>query len=262
MATTTIGWGDGSGDNLYLTYPDASGDQTVSVSSDANTGAARSKTVTFTASGVSPVTLTVNQAAGALVPVFYDRLVFDGTALIQTTYVLPNLCSISVPLGNESSKVSQRVFRAEGTNGIVQLGYGGSTNSTRRQMVPLYYSTSGLASNRYLNWTTATYNYFATPKRFGWGSTAYTYTKGSTAPTGGLLLGGGGNQPYTGRMGTFCVYGSDAQNATTYSALTAFTPVATFRPCTYNGVPGMWHVETSTFYGNTAGSGTLSVINL
>lgn len=49
MATTTIGWGDGSGDNIYLTYPSASGDQTVSVSSDANTGAARTKTVTFTA---------------------------------------------------------------------------------------------------------------------------------------------------------------------------------------------------------------------
>ena len=69
MATTTIGWGDGSGDNIYLTYPSASGDQTVTVSSDANSGAARTKTVTFTASGVSPVTLTVNQAAGAPQPV-------------------------------------------------------------------------------------------------------------------------------------------------------------------------------------------------
>ena len=65
MATTTIPWGDGSGDNIYLTYPSASGDQTVQVSSDANTGSARSKVVTFT-SGVGNITqqLTVNQDAG------------------------------------------------------------------------------------------------------------------------------------------------------------------------------------------------------
>lgn len=65
MATTTIPWGDGSGDNIYLTYPSASGDQTVEVSSDANTGSARSKVVTFT-SGVGNITqqLTVNQEAG------------------------------------------------------------------------------------------------------------------------------------------------------------------------------------------------------
>lgn len=65
MATTTIPWGDGSGDNIYLTYPSASGDKTVQVSSDANTGSARTKTVTFT-SGVGSIskTLTVNQEAG------------------------------------------------------------------------------------------------------------------------------------------------------------------------------------------------------
>lgn len=65
MATTTIPWGDGSGDNIYLTYSSASGDQTVEVSSDANTGSARSKVVTF-ASEVGGITqqLTVNQEAG------------------------------------------------------------------------------------------------------------------------------------------------------------------------------------------------------
>jgi len=62
MPTTTIPWGDGSGDNLYLTYPSASGNQTISVTSDANGGAARSKVVTFSASGVPSVNLTINQA--------------------------------------------------------------------------------------------------------------------------------------------------------------------------------------------------------
>lgn len=64
MAITTIPWGDGSGDNIYLSAPSQTGDQSVSVTSDPNTGAARSKVVTFSASGVSPVSLTINQEAG------------------------------------------------------------------------------------------------------------------------------------------------------------------------------------------------------
>lgn len=63
--TTEIPWGDGSGDKIYLTRNASEGDQVVSVSSDANTGAARSQVVTF-ATGVGNVQrqLTINQAAG------------------------------------------------------------------------------------------------------------------------------------------------------------------------------------------------------
>lgn len=64
MAITTIPWGDGSGDNIYLSAPSQTGDQSVSVTSDPNTGAARSKVVTFSAVGVTPVSLTINQASG------------------------------------------------------------------------------------------------------------------------------------------------------------------------------------------------------
>lgn len=63
MAITTIPWNDGSGDNIYVSAPSQTGTQTVSVSSDANTGAARTQTVTFTA-GLITQTLTVNQEAG------------------------------------------------------------------------------------------------------------------------------------------------------------------------------------------------------
>lgn len=61
----TIPWDDGSGDNIYLDSNASEGNQTVTVSSDANTGQARSKTVTFT-SGVGNITqqLTVSQEAG------------------------------------------------------------------------------------------------------------------------------------------------------------------------------------------------------
>lgn len=74
MAVTTIPWEDGSGDNIYLSASSQVGDGTVSVTSDANTGAARSKVVTFT-SGVGGITrqLTVEQAAGGIP---YQRVAF------------------------------------------------------------------------------------------------------------------------------------------------------------------------------------------
>ena len=59
--TEEISWGDGTNDKIYLTADAFEGDQTVLVSSDANTGATRTKTITFSATGVTPVTLTVSQ---------------------------------------------------------------------------------------------------------------------------------------------------------------------------------------------------------
>ena len=64
MPTQQIEWADGSGDKIYITSPDFSGNQQIAVSSDPNTGAARSKVVTFSAGNVSK-TLTVEQAAGS-----------------------------------------------------------------------------------------------------------------------------------------------------------------------------------------------------
>ena len=73
--TQEVAWNDGTGDKIYLTYSASEGDQTISVSSDANTGAARSKTVTFSATGTSSVTLTVNQESGApVIPTGYTRV--------------------------------------------------------------------------------------------------------------------------------------------------------------------------------------------
>lgn len=82
MAVTTIPWGDGSGDNIYLTYPSASGDQTVEVSSDANTGSARSKVITFMA-GNAAKTLTVNQEVSLPYTVL-EYIQTDGIAYIDT----------------------------------------------------------------------------------------------------------------------------------------------------------------------------------
>lgn len=85
MAVTTIPWGDGSGDNIYLTYPSASGDQTVTVTSDANTGGARAKTITFhTTGGMVSRTLTVFQESGTtLVSITWNDvcITWDDTAI-------------------------------------------------------------------------------------------------------------------------------------------------------------------------------------
>ena len=70
--TEEFAWGDGTNDKIYLTCDSMSGDQTVSVSSDQNTGAARTKTITFSASGVTPITLTVNQATGQSIPLWFE----------------------------------------------------------------------------------------------------------------------------------------------------------------------------------------------
>lgn len=266
MAITTIPWGDGSGDNIYLSAPSQTGDQSVSVTSDPNTGAARSKVVTFSAVGVTPVSLTINQAAGGITPVFYDRLVFDGVAYIDTDIVPDALASYRVNISNETLKATQRLFQCQGANStLIGAILGTNTNNTNRYFSIYYGASSNVSSNRTLSWSYASYNFFLTPKRFGWGSTSYTFTKGANAPIGGLVIGynsAHSGQPFTGRMGMFRIYGSDAQNVSQDSGFNSYTPAYTLRPCTYNGEAGLWCVETNKFYGNTAGAGTLSVVNI
>lgn len=264
MATTTIPWGDGSGDNIYLTYPSASGDQTVEVSSDANTGSARTKTVTFSATGVTPVTLTVNQDAGAITPIFYTYLYFDGQSYITTDLSIPTNGSVCVPVGYETLKAAQQVFRfSGGSTGYIAHTLTSNTTSTNRRMGVYYDSSSLTASNRNLSFTNySAYGFFLTPKGYGWGNVYYTYTKGSQHPTGPLQVGGWGTgQHYTGRMSTMTIYGSDAQNCNSKASFESYTPVYTLRPCTYNGEAGLWCVENNQFYGNSAGAGTLVAAN-
>lgn len=102
MATTTIPWGDGSGQNIYLTYPSATGDQTVSVSSDANTGSVeRSKTVTFQTTAGSPTvtqTVVVKQSPSSGPYTGWTEgyrlttggvLVADSTAMVSPFFAIP-----------------------------------------------------------------------------------------------------------------------------------------------------------------------------
>ena len=265
MARTTIPWGDGSGDNIYLDYDAATGSKTVAVSSDANTGAARTKIVTFSASGVSPVSLTVEQVAGDIAPVFFDYLVGDGTAYVDTGLVLPENASMGGNFGHETRKAGgQNIFGAfdvgGGETGIV---FGGSTSNSNRQFVA-YYDKGSYVGIKTLSFAYNNYNAILTPKRFGYGGETVTFTKGTLRPTATLKIFGGypTYTSFSGALyGSFMVFGADAQNAANYNALIAFTPIATFRPCTYNGVAGLWYVEENRFCGNSAGSGAFIATN-
>lgn len=194
--------------------------------------------------------------------VFYEKLRFDGTAYIDTDIVPDAQASYGVKLGNETLTAAQRIFivPANGTN--IGAILSSSTTSTNRQFGIYYGSSSAASSNRTLPFSYDTYNFFLTPSRFGWGDVTYTITKGSNTPTAGLILGANTahtGQAYTGTMGAFGVYGADAKNAASYAALIAFTPYRTLQPCLYDNEAGMWCLETNTFYGNTAGAGSLSV---
>lgn len=266
MTTTTeIPWGDGSGDKIYLTTDALEGDQTILVSSDANTGTARTKTVTFTASNSGIIqTLTVNQAAG-VAPIFYRRLVFDGTAYIDTDIIPAEGSSFRVILGNETSKVAQRIFSVPCISGAqIAVILNSNTTSSRRYFSVYYGGTSSASSNRYLGWTNDEYSFFLTSKRFGWGSASYTFTKGSNNPSSGLIIGTNSSRSgtvYTGDIGVFRIYGSETENVSSDSGFNSYTPNYTLRPCTYNGEAGLWCDETNKFYGNTAGAGTLTVLD-
>lgn len=210
--------------------------------------------------------MALSDGVPPVAPVFYTYLVFDGVARIQTDIQFPANGSCRVHLGNEATKAGSKyvitVYGSASGSGAVRYLYGGNTSSSQRQMCVFYDSTSIVNGSRYLAYTYNSYGYFLTPKRQGNGDSAQTFTKGSaTHPDGGIMLGHLKNDTvgygYDGTMQTFYLYGSDAQNCKKYTDFNSYTPVATLRPCTYNGEAGFWCVETSTFYGNTYPSGTL-----
>lgn len=204
--------------------------------------------------------LIYQKGEGGLGPVFHTYLVFDGDSGIETNISIPANGSLSVTLGNETQKVSQGVFGSGTTaDGAIRHFLGGATTTTTRNMVAFYDSTA-YVDYQDLAFSSPIYALYMTPNGWGWGNAYHAYTKGNNHPTGNITFGISSNsQRYTGQMQTFCVYGTDAQNATSSSEIKSYTPIATLRPCTYNGEAGLWHVEGNTFYGKTVGTGTLTV---
>ena len=196
-------------------------------------------------------------------PIFHARLVFDGQAAIATDIPLPSDGSVRFcTCGRETTKAGQAIFSAQNDSNSTVLGIAlsSSTTSTTRTFLVRYASTSAVSNNKTLGFSNESYGLFMTPNGFGWGSTFNSYTKGSSAPTGGLIFGMGiMSQKFTGQIGRVFIYGADAKNCQSTTDFGSYTPLYNLRPCTYLGEAGLWCVETSTFYGNTAGVGTLSV---
>ena len=146
--TQEVAWNDGTGDKIYLTYSASEGDQTISVSSDANTGAARSKTVTFSATGTSSVTLTVNQESGApVIPTGYTRvqyLTLNGSGYFE----LDGACSevtdaVEFDLQLSATTVQQRFAGNNGASYRFSLYVNGNGEWAYRQGSS--WRTSGIA---------------------------------------------------------------------------------------------------------------------
>lgn len=79
MATKTVSWNDGSGDTITLTYQ-GQGDGPITITSDENGGAARSKVITLeTANGAVTKNFTVNQAAAPVLPGDVNTFSYTGT---------------------------------------------------------------------------------------------------------------------------------------------------------------------------------------
>lgn len=269
--TTEIPWGDGSGDKIYLTRNASEGDQNVQVSSDANTGAARSKVVTFT-SGVGNIQrqLTINQAAGLpYTPLNYIET--DGVA-----YINPGIKSAN------SISAKLKVMIPSATKCIV-LGRGPDPGSSENAgtCILLMCNTSSseyragyVHRYRYLNsanppisssvtnrtpfecrssqktgsqgisvsldggdtWTTRT-----STQNSNYGSTAVMY-----------LFRSNSNTPDPCPLGTR-IYYCQIFNSVNYTNL-AFDGI----PCIYNGEYGLWDLVSNSFFGNAAGSGAFT----
>ena len=195
-------------------------------------------------------------------PIFHTRLVFDGVAYIDTDIQIPENGSVRCILGWEQTKGMQALFNA---GGRVYALLNTSTDANRRCFTASYDSGSSLVSGTSftLGWGNESYSFFLTPKRVGYGTNSKTFTKGSSRPESGLVIGNNAahtSTPFTGKVGGILrIYGSDAQNVTSYSGFESYTPVYRLRPCTYLGENGLWCVETEQFFGNSAGAGQLSV---
>lgn len=195
-------------------------------------------------------------------PIFHSRLIFDGTAYIDTDIQIPENGSVRCIFGWETTKGMQALFNA---GGRVYALLNTTTNTNNRYFTVAYDSGSSLVSGNtfYIAWTNQSYSFFLTPHLVGIGTKTASFTKGSSRPESGLVIGNNAahtSTPFTGKQGGILrIYGSDAQNVTQDSDFSAFTPVYRLRPCTYLGEAGLWCVETGVFYGNSAGAGQLSV---
>lgn len=200
-------------------------------------------------------------------PEYYSRLVYDGTAYIQTDLLIPTDGSIEIRQAGYETTKDSRIIMRQNLNGAIRTAIYITGNSTAtNRNVAWRYTKSSNQRNTNFTWSGAPQlNYWLTPFIAGAGTNTGSITAGTDIPNEGVSFGGpatSSNLVFTGRHGIICIYGADAKNATSLTDLRTYAPVYTLKPCTYLGEAGLWCEETSTFYGNSAGAGTLTVINV
>lgn len=200
-------------------------------------------------------------------PVYYDRIQFDGTAYIETDLYLPTDGSISAGgFGYEGQHILQNVIRLGDSDGALRTGIYISSSGSRG--VAWRYSSDTNLREYGFSWLTVqVLNYWLTPYKAGAGNNVGNITPGNLPPVRPLSIGGTSPEltnisNFTGCGGIIMIFDDTAKNAATRSELLEFTPLYTLTPCTYRGQAGYWCEETSRFYGNSAGAGQLTAINL
>lgn len=265
--TTEISWGDGSGDKIYVTREASEGNQIVSVSSDANTGAARSKVVSFT-SGVGSIVqqLTITQAENLpYTPVEYIET--DGVAFITTNVA-----------GNAPKSFTGKMLPicpSTSTGSSYFLGCRKDSGNTRFWAFSVYGTKTaafGYYSGYYANVDISDSIDNETPLEFhsvlqrgtcrvgvkqqGESSfTDYSISRNYIVTTNYYITLFGVNNAGTiahSLSGTRC-YGLKIYNSGNYTNL-VFDAI----PCYYQGEYGMWDKVSNAFFGNRAGAGAFT----
>ena len=269
MATTTeISWGDGSGDKIYVTREASEGNQIVSVSSDVNTGAARSKVVSFT-SGVGSIVrqLTITQAENLpYTPVEYIET--DGVAFITTNVAGNSPKSFTgkmLPICPSTSSGSSYFLGCRKDSGNTRfwpLSIYGNKNAAFGYYSG-YYGTTVSIADSIDNQTPFEFHAVLQKgtcrigvKEDGDNSfTDYTRNINYTVTTNYYITLFGANNAGTiarSLSGTRC-YWIKIYNSNNYTNL-VFDGV----PCYYQGEYGIWDKVSNAFFGNRAGVGAFT----
>lgn len=258
--TQQIEWADGSGDKIYITAPDFSGNQQIAVSSDPNTGAARSKAVTFSAGNISK-TLTVQQAAGLpYTPIEYIET--DGIAYIDTGI-----------LGNAPKSCIGKMFPVTGSSYF--FGCRKDSGNTRFNFFQI--SSSNNCGFAYANASYATAidvsaSINQTPiefqtilqrgrcslriKQYGDSSfTEFSATLNTQVTTNRNMYLLAWNNQGTAAV---CKAGTRCYPLTVYDSNNFTSPILDVQPCIYNGEYGLWDKISNRFLGNAANSGAFT----
>lgn len=208
--------------------------------------------------------------AGTKELVFYDKLVTDGTAVIQTDYVA-TLNTVGLYLDGYMSEFTPNAHflgstaSSSASGSSCRIYVSGSTNTAYRKYA---YGKIMTGSNPYALLPTGTVisdlkirvtideagNHNVWAESGGQtGENSYTYTRSNlgSVPLAIFAL-NYQSQDYRNNLPAGSYIRKVEIEDTELGTLT-------YVPCTYGGEPGMWCLQKNEFYGNAAGSGAFSV---